>query len=104
HYQPQATLDRAVFGFEALLRWSHPHRGAVSPAEFIPLAEEGGIISALGEWVLREACREAASWARPLKVAVNLSPAQFRDSQLPARIRQILAETGLPPGRLKVEV
>ncbi|MBV8835806.1 MAG: diguanylate cyclase, partial [Alphaproteobacteria bacterium] len=78
HYQPLARIDGEVLGFEALLRWHNPQRGLVSPAIFIPVAEESGLIMQIGEWVLREACREAASWARPLQIAVNLSPIQFR--------------------------
>ena len=80
YYQPQARGDGQtddITGFEALARWKHPTRGFVPPSDFIPLAEESGLIVELGEWILREACREAASWAKPLQVAVNLSPAQF---------------------------
>ena len=104
-YQPQLDVrSNRVTGFEALLRWDHPVRGAVSPATFIPIAEETGIILPLGEWVLREACREAASWIAPLEIAVNLSVAQFRQSGLPAMVSGILAETGLSPARLELEV
>ena len=79
-YQPQIDLDtRAVVGFEALLRWRHPTRGLVSPADFIPPAEEIGLIVPIGEWVLREACREAARWPDPVMVAINVSPLQFED-------------------------
>ncbi len=83
HYQPQFRVasDRAC-GFEALLRWTHPTRGTISPAQFIPLAEETGAILPLGEWVLREACREAARWALPLGIAVNLSIAQLQQADL----------------------
>ena len=82
HYQPQAASGPTVaasevIGFEALARWMHPVRGFVSPGDFIPLAEESGLIVEMGEWILREACREAASWPVPLQIAVNLSPAQF---------------------------
>src|ERR1700682_1396947 len=83
HYQPLAKIDGEVIGFEALLRWNHPQRGMVSPATFIPVAEESGLIMQIGEWVLREACREAASWSHPLQIAVNLSPIQFRHGDLP---------------------
>src|SRR6202163_1855823 len=78
HYQPLAKIDGEVMGFEALLRWHNPQRGMVSPATFIPVAEESGLIIQIGEWVLREACREAAGWKRQLQIAVNLSPIQFR--------------------------
>jgi diguanylate cyclase (GGDEF)-like protein len=105
HYQPQFALaTNEVSGFEALLRWTHPTRGAVSPAEFIPLAEESGLILPLGEWVLREACHQAVSWPRPLDIAVNLSIAQFRQSGLCDKVRAVLEETGLSPHRLELEV
>jgi diguanylate cyclase len=104
HYQPQAQIGGDVVGFEALLRWHHPNRGLVQPASFIPLAEESGLIVSIGEWVLREACREAASWPRPLQIAVNLSPIQFRHGDLPALVHSILLETGLPPRRLELEI
>ncbi len=94
----------ALIGFEALLRWVHPVRGSIAPDVFVPLAEESGLIVALGEWVLRAACREAAGWAQPLKVAVNLSPRQFQRPDLPERVLAILAQTGLAPGRLELEV
>ena len=98
HYQPQALIGGDIIGFEALLRWQHPYRGLVPPATFIPLAEESGLIVAIGEWVLREACREAASWSRPLVVGVNLSPVQFRHGDLPGLVHSVLLETGLDPG------
>ncbi|WP_253075754.1 putative bifunctional diguanylate cyclase/phosphodiesterase [Bradyrhizobium sp. 195] len=104
YFQPQARVDGEVIGFEALLRWNHPTRGFVSPDQFIPLAEENGLIVQIGEWVLREACREAASWPRPLQVAVNLSPVQFQAGDLERSIHQILLETGLAPTRLEVEI
>ncbi|MGY8637153.1 EAL domain-containing protein [Bradyrhizobium sp. 14AA] len=104
YFQPQARMDGEVIGFEALLRWNHPTRGFVPPDQFIPLAEENGMIVQIGEWVLREACREAASWPRPLQVAVNLSPVQFQAGDLERSIHQILLETGLSPMRLEVEV
>jgi len=103
-YQPQALIDGEVIGFEALVRWHHPRRGAVPPSTFIPLAEESGSIIELGEWVLRAACREAASWPRPLCVAVNLSPVQFERGDLPNLVHRILLETGLPPTRLELEI
>jgi diguanylate cyclase (GGDEF)-like protein/PAS domain S-box-containing protein len=104
HYQPQARIDGSIIGFEVLARWDHPTHGAVPPATFIPLAEESGMIIPLGEWILKEACREAASWARPLQIAVNLSPVQFRHGNLPAVVQTVLLETGLPANRLELEV
>ena len=104
HYQPQAITNGAITGFEALIRWNHPTRGAISPATFIPLAEESGLIVPLGERILREACREAASWPTPLNVAVNLSPVQFRHGDLPKLVHEILLETGLAPKRLELEI
>jgi len=104
YFQPQARMDGEVIGFEALLRWNHPTRGFVPPDQFIPLAEENGLIIQIGEWVLREACREAASWPRPLQVAVNLSPVQFQAGDLERSIHQVLLETGLTPTRLEVEI
>jgi predicted signal transduction protein with EAL and GGDEF domain len=85
-YQPQATTGGEIIGFEALARWYHPNRGVVPPAEFIPIAEESSLIMSIGEWVLREACAEAASWPRPLQIAVNLSPAQFKQGDLPGLV------------------
>ena len=84
HYQPQAHIDGEITGFEALVRWHHPRHGLVPPSTFIPLAEESGIIIALGDWVLRAACSEAASWPRPLHVSINLSPVQFQHGDLPS--------------------
>jgi diguanylate cyclase (GGDEF)-like protein/PAS domain S-box-containing protein len=104
HYQPQALIGGEIVGFEALLRWQNPGRGLVSPATFVPLAEECGLIIPMGEWVLREACREAASWTRPLQIAVNLSPVQFRHGDLPALVHSVLLETGLAPSRLELEI
>ena len=104
YFQPQARIDGEIIGFEALVRWNHPTRGFVPPDQFIPLAEENGLIIEIGEWVLREACREAASWPRPLQVAVNLSPVQFQAGDLERSIHQILLETGLSPTRLEVEI
>ena len=103
-YQPQAKIDGEVTGFEALVRWHHPERGMVSPATFIPVAEESGLIMQIGEWVLREACREAASWPQPLQIAVNLSPIQFRHGDLPGLVHSVLLETGLAPTRLELEI
>jgi diguanylate cyclase (GGDEF)-like protein/PAS domain S-box-containing protein len=104
HYQPQARLDGEIFGFEALVRWRHPTRGYVPPDMFVPLAEERGLIGAIGEFVLREACREAASWPVPLSVAVNLSPVQFQKDGLINTVHAILLETGLPANRLELEI
>ncbi len=104
YYQPLAKIDGKVVGFEALLRWHHPVRGMVSPGTFIPAAEESGLIMRIGEWVLREACREAAGWARPLHIAVNLSPIQFRHGDLPGLVHTVLLETGLAPSRLELEI
>ena len=89
---------------EALIRWRHPERGQIAPADFIPLAEESGLINPIGEWVLRQACADAAGWPPPLKVAANLSPVQFRRGNLVERISRILAETGCPPKRLMLEI
>jgi diguanylate cyclase (GGDEF)-like protein/PAS domain S-box-containing protein len=104
HYQPQAHIDGEIIGFEALARWQHPTRGAVPPATFIPLAEESGLIVAMSEWILRQACHEAASWPRPLQIAVNLSPVQFRHGDLAGLVHAVLLETGLSPDRLELEV
>jgi diguanylate cyclase (GGDEF)-like protein/PAS domain S-box-containing protein len=104
HYQPQAHIDGEITGFEALVRWHHPRFGLVAPATFIPLAEETGIIVTLGEWILRTACSEAASWPRPLRIAINLSPVQFQRSDLAKLVHEILLETGLPPSRLELEI
>ena len=104
HYQPQALIDGEITGFEALTRWNHARHGMVPPSTFIPMAEESGSIIALGEWVLRAACVEAASWPRPLQIAVNLSPVQFQRGDLPSLVHQILLETGLPPARLELEI
>jgi diguanylate cyclase (GGDEF)-like protein/PAS domain S-box-containing protein len=104
-YQPQTSIrTQRTFGFEALLRWTHPERGEVSPSVFIPMAEEAGLIMAIGEWVLRQSCAEAASWPEPLLIAVNLSGAQLRASNLADSIAGILAETGLEPSRLELEI
>jgi len=104
HYQPQAAADGEIFGFEALLRWRHPQRGLVAPGEFVPVAEESGTIVPIGDWVLREACREAASWPLPKTVGVNLSPKQFLKEGLPQLVHAVLLETGLAPHRLELEI
>jgi diguanylate cyclase (GGDEF)-like protein len=104
-YQPQASAaTRMIEGYEALLRWKHPVRGSVPPCEFIPVAEEIGMINLLGEWVLKTACIEAAGWPSHLKVAVNLSPIQFRKKSLLQTIVGALAYSGLDPRRLEVEI
>jgi EAL domain-containing protein (putative c-di-GMP-specific phosphodiesterase class I) len=108
-YQPQVDLQGGTFcGMEALLRWNCPEVGAVSPAEFIPVAEECGLILSIGEWVLREACRTAERWRREglavNRIAVNVSALQFKHGSFPDQLRQILADTGLPPGCLELEV
>ena len=105
HYQVQACVTTGdVRGFEALLRWRHPERGFVPPAEFIPLAEQDGLIIELGNWVMRQACREACSWDPRHKVAINLSPIQIAQADLPKTVQRILSETGLPPNRLELEL
>jgi diguanylate cyclase (GGDEF)-like protein/PAS domain S-box-containing protein len=104
-YQPQKDIrDGRVVGFEALLRWKHANRGDVPPNEFIPIAEEAGIIVQIGEWVLRSACREAAAWTQPLTIAVNVSAVQIHNSNFAHTVHEILFETGLAPGRLELEV
>ena len=104
-FQPQIQLETgAVVGFEALLRWNHPERGPVSPALFIPLAEEIGLIVGIGEWALRAACREAAGWTQAASIAVNLSPVQFRGGRLVETVMNVLAQTGLDPARLELEI
>ncbi|MBR0722451.1 bifunctional diguanylate cyclase/phosphodiesterase [Bradyrhizobium manausense] len=103
-FQPLARVGGEIVGFEALVRWWHPRRGLISPGTFIPLAEENGLIVAMGEWILRAACREAASWANPLKISVNLSPVQFRNDDIVRFVHGILIETGLSAGRLELEI
>ncbi|RZJ46583.1 MAG: EAL domain-containing protein [Brevundimonas sp.] len=105
HYQLQASVETgAVTGFEALLRWKQADGSYISPADFIPLAEETGLILPIGEWVLRRACAEAASWEQPHRIAVNLSPVQLSHVDLPRLVHQILIETGLAPKRLELEI
>ena len=104
-FQPCVDASsEAVTGFEALIRWDHPEHGPVSPAMFIPLAEEIGLINEIGEWVLRTACEEAAKWPQHVTVAVNLSPVQFRSHALPATIRSALSDTELSAKRLELEI
>jgi len=104
-YQPLINLKtRRISTCEALLRWPHPERGMVSPAEFIPIAEEMGLIVEIGTWVLREACTECSKWPNNVHVAVNFSPIQFRRGSVPDMIRKVLQETGLAAHRLEVEI
>jgi diguanylate cyclase (GGDEF)-like protein/PAS domain S-box-containing protein len=104
-YQPQKDIRTGeVVGFEALLRWKHPTRGEVSPAEFIPIAEDTGVILQIGEWVMRTACREAASWSQPLTIAVNVSAMQLHNDDFDRVVHEVLRETGLAPGRLELEI
>lgn len=105
YYQPQVdTHTERVLGFEALLRWHHPERGLVSPAEFIPLAEATGLIVPIGEWVLRRACKDAAGWPSDISVAVNLSPLQFKSQALAHSVVSALSDAGLPASRLELEI
>ncbi|MBO1325165.1 bifunctional diguanylate cyclase/phosphodiesterase [Acetobacter sp. TBRC 12305] len=105
HYQVQTVIGTGqITGYEALLRWHHPQVGDIPPAEFIPLAEENGLIIPIGEWVLRTACQKAAAWDPPYKVAVNLSAVQFLHADLPKLVMEVLADTGLPPGQLELEL
>lgn len=105
HYQVQTSiLTGQILGYEALARWHHPQRGNISPAEFIPIAEENGLILQIGEWVLRTACARAASWVEPYKIAVNISAAQFTHANLPKLVHDVLEETGLSPDRLELEL
>jgi diguanylate cyclase (GGDEF)-like protein/PAS domain S-box-containing protein len=105
YVQPQFELATGrLIGAEALLRWTDPVRGAVAPSEFIPVAEECGLIKMLGRWVLSTACRHASTWQEALRVAVNVSPAQFHSGDLIGDVRAILAETGLAPWRLELEI
>jgi diguanylate cyclase (GGDEF)-like protein/PAS domain S-box-containing protein len=105
HYQPLLDVQTGeVTAAEALIRWRHPRQGLIAPADFIPLAEETGLIVPLGTWVLRTACTQAARWPKAIKVAVNLSPVQFRDDRLPEIVAAVLAETGLEAERLELEI
>jgi len=105
HYQVQTSVSTGeICGYEALLRWRHPVHGMVSPVEFIPIAEETGAILSIGEWVLRTACREAAGWSIPHKVAVNLSPVQFANADLARVVHEVLLQTDLSPSRLELEL
>jgi diguanylate cyclase (GGDEF)-like protein len=104
-FQPQASLDdNSIVGVEALMRWMHPDLGAVSPDRFIPIAEETGKIVELGRWILNEACREVATWPGALRLSVNISPIQFELVDVVAEVKEALAKSGLPAGRLDVEI
>jgi diguanylate cyclase (GGDEF)-like protein/PAS domain S-box-containing protein len=105
HYQPLVNIrDCRIAGCEALMRWRHPKRGMVSPAEFIPVAEDAGIVNQLGEWALRTACLEAAQWRDDIVVTVNVSSVQFKNDSLVQIVMDSLAESGLPPRRLELEI
>ncbi len=105
HYQPLVdSQSEEITGFEALLRWNHPERGLVAPADFIPIAEEIGLIVPIGEWVIRQACMDAATWPKPLKVAVNLSPVQFKNQMLTHTVVSALDRSELAPSRLELEI
>jgi diguanylate cyclase (GGDEF)-like protein len=105
YYQPCVRLEgNRISGCEALLRWRHPERGMISPAEFIPIAEETGLINQLGEWVLAKACAEATTWPDDIRLAVNVSPVQFRSGTLALKIVAALAASGLPASRLELEI
>jgi diguanylate cyclase (GGDEF)-like protein/PAS domain S-box-containing protein len=104
NYQPLFGRQLELIAFEALLRWTHPRLGPISPAQFVPLAEQCGIIIPLGEWVMRTACAAAATWPQACRVAVNLSPTQFLRGDLRALVADILSQTGLPPHRLELEI
>jgi diguanylate cyclase (GGDEF)-like protein len=105
HYQPQIDIrTRALIGLEALLRWRHPKLGLISPGNFIPLAEETGMIVKIGEWVLRTACKQAASWPSNIVVAVNASPLQFKNGLFLDSVKRALLVSHLPPNRLEIEI
>jgi diguanylate cyclase (GGDEF)-like protein len=105
YYQPQVSLaDQRVLGAEALLRWSHPERGWISPSDFIPLAEETGLIGQLGQWVLETACGDASRWPASVRLAINLSPAQFRQPGLAQSVADCLKAIGFDPARLELEI
>src|SRR4051812_440085 len=105
HYQPLVDLhDNTIVGCESLLRWCHGERGMISPAEFIPLAEETGLVIPLGEWVLRTACAEVALWPEHIKVSVNVSPVQFKGGNFVQMVIDALETSGLPARRLELEI
>ncbi|WP_404480765.1 EAL domain-containing protein [Novosphingobium sp. BL-52-GroH] len=105
HYQPQVrTTSERITGFEALLRWKHPVHGYLSPAKFVPVAEETGLVAQIGEWALRTACRDLARWPEEVRVAVNVSPLQFANPALPAIVTQAIATAGVSASRLELEI
>lgn len=104
HYQPLADCGGRAVGLEALMRWHHRQRGRISPEAFIPIFEESGLMLPLSSWALRQACLDAASWKTSLRVAVNVSPLQLLDGDFPAQVAAAVAETGLAPERLEIEV
>ena len=105
YYQPLFnTQQQKINGFEALLRWQHPKRGLIQPIDFIPLAEETGLIVQIGEWVIKEACRQAARWPEHVRIAINISPVQFRTKGLQSILMQALSQSGLAPQRLELEI
>ncbi|MCJ2186012.1 EAL domain-containing protein [Novosphingobium beihaiensis] len=105
HYQPQVrTVTEKITGFEALLRWKHPKHGYMSPAKFVPIAEETGLVAQIGEWALRTACRDLAKWPDSVRVAVNVSPLQFANPALPAIVANAIAATDISPSRLELEI
>ncbi|MGJ4998499.1 putative bifunctional diguanylate cyclase/phosphodiesterase [Bradyrhizobium sp. HKCCYLR20261] len=105
YYQPLVDLSTGrITGFEALVRWPHAERGMIPPSEFIPVAEETGLISALGRTMLRQACRDAANWPDDVRVAVNMSPLQFRVGNVLSQVMEVLKQSGLPPSRLELEI
>ena len=104
HYQPIADTQGNILGFEALMRWHHQQRGAISAEAFIPVFENCGVILPLSRWALKQASLDAVCWRRPLQVSVNLSPVQFQQDDVPGMVAAILAETGLAPERLELEI
>ncbi|SPP93032.1 Uncharacterized signaling protein CC_0091 (fragment) [Bradyrhizobium vignae] len=103
-YQPQQGRDGSINGYEALVRWRHPLRGTIPPGEFIPVAEKSGSIAEIDDWVLAEACKEAASWEQPLRIAVNVSAARFRRENLDVQVAAALRQSGLSASRLELEI
>jgi EAL domain-containing protein (putative c-di-GMP-specific phosphodiesterase class I) len=105
HYQPIVDLkQKVVKSFEALMRWRHPKRGTIAPGDFIPIAEQTGLMGEMGKWALHQACRDAATWPQPVKVTVNVSPVQFESGDLYEIVTGALNETGLAPHRLELEI